>query len=237
MAKKNGVFVCRLVSALALCALILSCSNAEQDAGLSDDTPTLRNTAGALSESTVWTEEIEIDRLSAPVSAVGGISSRLNLTPLIVLAAPVAAEERVFPSLGSFGSLDTTLIPPSLREMLASFSECISKNKDADSFMAKDGLYSLALFYNDFERIFKDALALDSGAEKSAEAQEEGEEAEESAYFSSFVLGQPFLDGVYYEVPVKFFSDKATLTLSVFCVENAGSWKVDQLQIADWELF
>lgn len=266
-------FSALLFSFTALSGFLLSCSNADQDAAPADETPTLRYTANSLYESTIWTEEIETDRLSTPVSSVSGISSKLNLSPLIVLAGTQPDSSRIFPTLSAFGSLDTTLISKSLRETLTSFSDCIAKNKDADSFFSKDSLYSLALFCSDFKRIFGDCFELDkieenvkkedsqasesktaTGSKDSPDAESktaadtetpssENESAEsekpvpEKSYFSSFVFGQPFLDGIYYEVPVKFFSDKASLTLSVFCFENAGVWKIDQVQIDDWEIF
>ena len=242
---------------------MLSCSNAAQDSAPADEIPTLRYTANSLYESTIWTEEIETDRLSSQVTAVSGVSSKLNLSPLIVLAGVQSDSSRIFPNLGSFGSLDTTLISKSLRETLTSFSDCIAKYKDADSYFVKDSLYSISLFYNDFKRIFGECFELDKIDEKTktdsvssngtasssneggsdtsdSESNKSGDAepaAVEKSYFTSFVFGQPFLDGVYYEVPVKFFSDKATLTLLVFCFENAGVWKIDQIQIADWEIF
>ncbi|MBR1722376.1 MAG: hypothetical protein IJ727_07855, partial [Treponema sp.] len=114
-----------------------------------------------------------------------------------------------------------------------------------------DCIYSLALFYTDFKRIFGDCFELDkveeikndtkSESKKEAENKQESDSeknsVEEKSYFSSFVLGQPFLDGIYYEVPVKFFSKQAAMTLAVFCGEVAGSWKIDQIQICDWEIF
>lgn len=237
----------------SLAVLFFSCSNAESGGALSDETPTLRSTAASLYDSTLWTEEIEFDRLSANVSKVEGISSKLNLSPLIVSACIPAQNSQVFPSLDSFGSLDTSLIPPSLRKMLTTFSETLSKNKDADSFFVKDNLYSLALFYNDFNRIFGECFGLDKiqeekndfpapssdgkNASPSGEGSAETESVHNVLYFTSFKLGQPFLDGIFYEVPVKFFSKKATLTLSVFCFEDAGAWKIDQIQISDWEIF
>ena len=257
----------RFFSSVFFTGLLFSCSNAAQDSAAIDESPTLRYTANSLYESTIWTEEIETDRLSSQVTSVSGVSSKLNLSPLIVLAGVQSESSRIFPSLGSFGSLDTTLISKSLRETLTSFSDCIAKYKDADTFFVKDSLYSISLFYNDFKRIFGECFELDkiqenpkaesvSSDEKSASSNEnelpsskedsdsESKESEnpepaavEKSYFTSFVFGQPFLDGVYYEVPVKFFSDKATLTLSVFCFENAGVWKIDQVQIADWEIF
>lgn len=262
MNNKKG-FVFLILFSLPFLTFI-SCSNTEQENSAEEETPTLRYTANSLYESTIWTEAVELDRLTSNISAVPGVSSRINLSPLAVLASKESFSKKVFPVLGSFGSLDTTLISKSLREMLTSFSDAVSKNTPADSFMAKDCLYSLALFYTDFNKIFGDCLELnkveepvaedsaetdsnseaktEDAAESKAEPDvaEQGEspkKIEEKLYFTSYFFGQPFLDGVCYEVPVKFFCDKATLTLSVFCIENSGSWKIDQVQIADWEIF
>ena len=213
--------LCMLLFLLAF----FSCSNPVQDAEEITANSTLRYSAESLYDATEWAEEIEFDRLTASVSSVEGISARLNLSPLIVLASVPSDSTRIFPNLEGFGSLDTTLISKRLREMLTSFCECIAANKEADKFMESNCLFSLALFYEDFERIF--ASCFDFSDEQ---------DSSETAYFDSFVLGEPFLDGVYYEVPVKFFGKKANLTLCVFCFEKSSAWKIDQIQIVDWEI-
>ena len=207
---------------LCLMLILLSCSGSVPENDGAGDGQTLRHIAAGLEESVSWTAEIEPGRLTRSVSAVDGVSSRLNLSPVIMLASVPPDDSRVFPELENFGSLDTSLIPVALRSMLASFARSVCSNKDADSFMEEGCLYSLSLFYEDISRIF--AGRQGSGAEGGAEL------------FSSFRIGQPFLDGIHYEVPLKFFSDAASLTLRVFCSERDGSWRIGQIQIADWEL-
>ena len=257
MAVRIFKFTACFFSFFLISGFLFSCSNVAQDSVDADETPTLRYTAESLYASTIWTEEVEVDRLTAKVSSVNGISSRLNLSPLIVAASIPAENSSVFPTLGSFGSLDTTLISKSLRDMLSSFSDSISKYNDADSFFQKENLYSLALFYNDFHRIFGEVFELDKveepvqkPVEQKKDEQKDGQQKDEQSsedsepelppqksYFTSFIFGQPFLDGIYYEVPVKFFSDKANLTVCVFCYETSNDWKIDQIQITDWEIF
>lgn len=260
MKNKALFLLIRFFSFLVTAAFFFSCSSAVQESEQNEEKTTLRYTAESLYEATIWTEEIELDRLSSKVNSVGGISSKLNLTPLIVLASLPSESSRVYPTLKSFGSLDTTLIPKSLRTMLLSFSDNISKYKDADSFMAKESLYSLALFYTDFKKIFGECFELDKiekaltdeksdstekieenesadGSAGKTENQEEKTALPEKLYFSSFKIGQPFLEGVHYQVPLKFFGDKACLTVCVFCFEESGLWKIDQIQITDWEIF
>ncbi len=224
-------------SAFLLSFGFASCSNASQIGENFDETDTLRYTAEKLYSTTNWTEAIETDRLTASVSSVKGISSKLNLTPLILAASVPAEDSKLFPNLKNFGSLDTSLISPSLRKTLTSFCEALSKNDDgaAESFFKKENLYSLALFYIDFKRIFDQTLGISEYEKTQAEATEE--KKPEVAFFDTYMLGQPFLDGIYYEVPVLLVNKKATLTLSVFCFEDSGSWKIDQVQIADWEIF
>lgn len=200
-----------------------ACSNNLSENDGYDENSTLRYLANELDSATLWTEELEAERLTVSVSSVEGISARLNLSPLIVLASLPSDSSKIFPTLGSFGSLDTSLISKPLRSMLTSFSESIARNEDADSFFEKECLYSLAIFYSDFERIFSSCFDFNDSSKK--------------PFFSKFVFGEPFLDGVYYEVPIKFFAPEATLTLCVFCFEKAGNWQIDQVQIADWEIF
>ena len=242
MKKKTAMFCTICFAAVLFCNSLLSCSNGSQGAGVLDESTTLRSTAESLYTSTLWTEELEVDRLTAKVNAVSGISEKLNLTPLVVSARVSSDAEKIFPSLENFGSLDTTLISSPLRDMLSSFCEAVSTYEDADRFMLKESLYTLSLFYSDFERIFSTCFDFSEpqASEQTPEAGESSDEApvtEKKRFFDSFVLGQPFLDGRYYEVPVKFFSKEATMTLSVYCFEESGSWKIDQIQIADWEIF
>ena len=121
-------------------------------------------------------------------------------------------------------------------------------------------MYSLSLFYVDFKRIFDEPLGISEYEKKLAEWQKEQGETQkkessekenkdensdvknestkpEIVFFTDYVLGEPFLDGIYYEVPVLLTGKKAGLTLSLFCFEEAGIWKIDQIQIADWEIF
>ncbi|MCR4821585.1 MAG: hypothetical protein K5873_01780 [Treponema sp.] len=250
-------FTFRFFSLLVFFPLFfISCADVEKESGPAEETLTLRYTANSLYDSTLWTEALEVDRLTSSVNSIPGISSKLNLTPLIVAAGVPAEDSVVFPNLKDFGSLDTTLIPSSLRKMLESFTDSLSKYMDADSFFSKDCLYSLALFYSDFKNIFGQCFQLDKKSEEKSqnpenslkkdgadnvEDQEGGENPEEKtvleAYFTSTVIGQPFLDGIYYQIPVKFLSDKAVMTLCLFCFEENGSWKIDQIQISDWEIF
>ncbi|MBQ4378878.1 MAG: hypothetical protein II821_06750 [Treponema sp.] len=250
-----------LLTALSL-PVLFSCSNANQAGEAFDESDTLRFTAEKLYSATSWTEELETDRLTTGAGSVKGISSKLNLSPLIVAASVPSENSAVFPRLENFGSLDTSLIPSSLRTSLNSFCEAVSNNNDsaAETFFKKDSLYSLSLFYVDFKRIFDEPLGISEYEKKLAEWQKEQGETQkkessekenkdensdvknestkpEIVFFTDYVLGEPFLDGIYYEVPVLLTGKKAGLTLSLFCFEEAGIWKIDQIQIADWEIF
>lgn len=230
-----------------VCAFFFSCSNASQVEDIFDETDTLRYTAEKLYSATSWTESVETDRLTANISSVKGISNKLSLNPLTVSAAASSSENLIFPSYGSFGSLDTSLIPKSLKEMLISFCESISKNRDCDSYFKKENLYTLALFYVDFNRIFKNLLDLEpkqeqKSPENSSDSSEKSEESlpeqkNEVVFFSKYMIGEPFLDGIYYEVPVRLSNEKSWISLSLFCFEDSGQWKIDQIQISDWEIF
>ena len=241
--------------ALIFCSAVLffSCANENQiDESFSEE-DTLRFTAERLYTATNWTEEVEEGRLSASVSSVKGISRSLSLNPLIVAAS--TPENAIFPNLSSFGSLDTTLIPDELRKTLNDFCNSISTSEDgqAENFFKKENIFTLALFYNDFKRIFEDCFKINEFEKKLAdwqtEMQKNSSENSESpdsqkkskkpelVFFTKNFLGQPFLDGIYYEVPAKLLGDKASLTISLFCFEESGIWKIDQIQISDWEIF
>ena len=248
------------LSFLILGGIFVSCSNANQLNDTFDESDTLRYTAEKLYASTNWTEELETNRLSSNAATVDGISNKLSLTPLIVAASIPTEESSVFPLYGSFGSLDTTLISSSLRKTLISFCESFSSYKDesffnCESFFRSENLYSLSLFYLDFKNIFDDCFGISvlENQKNETENSEKNDELEKSdkneknetskkkekepvVFFDKIMLGQPFLDGIYYEVPAKLIGKKANLTLTIFTFEEAGIWKIDQVQISDWEI-
>ncbi len=195
--------------------LPLSCAISSEESSESEKVVTLRDEASSLESKVYWEKELEGDRLLRKIDKLDFVSTRLSLSPLVLSARTFQEGEKVYPVLDGFSSLDTSLIPQALNVMLKSFCERISRNEDADSFISKDCLYTLVLFYSDFERIF--------GGEK--------------IIFDNYAIGEPFLDGVHYEVPLKFFGKKANLTICAYCFEKSGSWSIDQILITDWEIF
>lgn len=239
--RRMEMFFCRLrayFAALSVLFLFFSCADGTKQ-NASDETPeTLRYTVETLRDSVGWTEELEGGRLSKNISSYPGVSSQLRLAPLVVAAARVDDDERIFPSLEGFGSLDTTLIPGALRKMLCDFSDAFIQDRDADSFFRAGQTYSLALFYADFSRIFSDVLVHDDGRTADFEKNEDAqEEAGKDVLFNSYLFGQPFLSGTYYQVPVRYNGEKGSLTVFVYAAQFDSRWQIDQIQIDSWDIF
>ena len=197
--------------------LFFSCSNEHSAESFFDETSTLKFQADKIINETSWTEEIEGDKLSKEISVVPGILKSVKLSPAAVLSAVHDESAQIFPYIEGFALLDSSLLPDEMQKILLDFCKAVSLGENADNYMAKNCLYSLAIFNSDFNKI----------AQKSFKKTKSG-------YFSSFLFGEPFIDGTNYQVPVRLCSASAFLDLNVFLLLETPSWKIDQIQIVKW---
>ncbi len=162
----------------------------------------MRSETERLASSFEWTTELEPARLTQKVQSEN-ISSKVKLSPLAVVASISGEDEKkVFPFIADFSSLDVSLLPDDLKKRANSFCSSLCKKENVDSFMAKDCLYSLALFYLDSEKSFpKD---------------------------EKWILGSPFIVEGGWEIPVRFGE---SFDVRLFWINENNSWKIDQIQI------
>lgn len=222
----------------------VSCSNSSVEKSPSEEFSTLKEETDSLSSKIRWTDEIEQGRLSGKVKTEG-LGSKVKASVLSVSAKKNTDSEFIYPAVSGFGSLDTTLIPLNLKEKIEEFCASFSKNGDLSSVTRKESAYNLALFYYDlasclpeYNDFFKAEPAL-SETDVPAPETESEEEAEpqvpEKNFFDFYKLGEPFIDGVNYEVPVLFGFGGRTLTLETYWTLEDSQWKLDQIQISSVE--
>lgn len=213
---------------------LFSCSTGSNEKTQSEDFTTLKAEADSISSKTTWTEEIEKGRLTDKIKTEG-LSSKVKSSVLSVSALKEDNPKFVFPSLPGFGSLDTELIPLNLKSELLKFCESFSKNDDLTSFSRKESLYNLALFYYDLSAClpeYENFFSFENDENVAAETPEkEKTETEAKKFFSSYKLGEPFIDGINYEVPVRFVSEEKILTLETYWTIENSKWTLDQIQI------
>ena len=143
---------------------------------MEEEAETLRTLSESLAESVPWTDELEGGRLSMDVSGTDGIERRVALSPLSVLAG--SEEQSVpprYPALDGFGSLDVSELPQAVKTQLDGFCAAITTDGNADSYMAPESLYSLALFYNDVAEHLAPQKQAEQEAARAKAAQQEAE--------------------------------------------------------------
>lgn len=186
---------------LTISIIFISCSNQNQNQVDEDDLGTLRYKTELLLKTFEWTEELEPKRLTE-YKSVNGISSNMRITNLSLLSHS-QNENAIYPIIQGFAPLDISLLPENLLSSAKDFCVLIAKNEDADSFMAKNCLYSLALFYS----------------------------KKNDAEYKNFLIGSPSINGTTYEIPVRFFGKKNNFDLDLFWIFEDNAWKVDQIRI------
>lgn len=193
-----------------------SCSNEVQKKKDVDISNTLRYKTEALIKNTVWTEQLEKGRLETSNSKYGNISEYLSLKKISILNnVSESSKLDIFPFIEGFGSLDLSLIPSDLYPIVKEVSNNLVKNKELDSFMAENCLYSLALFYLNLKKI---------GLNKKE--------------FDSYLIGSAFITEFSYEIPIRLFCNKEKtkfLDINLFFLNEKKTWKIDQIQISKYQ--
>jgi hypothetical protein len=219
---------------VAMAAVLLSCSNPNSGTAVDTD-GTLRSTADAIANSTEWSPELEPDLLTGKVTGADGVETTLVAGPENIFASGnEKSYEPLYPSIPGFALLDTSSLDGATLQTLDGFCTAITTGVDADSFMAKDHLYSLVLFLYDLNQT-------------------------DGPVFSSYVLGQPFKgDDDTFQCPVRFYYDSSKMPLAeqikqvngsspvgdnhksgtslspsldvyLYLVQIEGSWRIDQI--------
>lgn len=214
---------------------VTSCSNVN-NAVVDTESGTLRYTADKLDKTTTWTSELEGDRLTKKVESADGIDKTVEVDPSMIFASGnEQAYQPIYPAIPDFAVLNTSTLDESAITLLDGFCTAITKNVDADSFMAKNHLYSLVLFQYD----------LNQG---------------DKPLFSSYVIGEPFVTENAIQCPIRFYYDDSqklavassaeqvstsgaqneatekkgtvydpSLDVYLYLVKEDSSWKIDQI--------
>ena len=174
MCKKSDVGLQLKFSLLAILFVLAfaSCSNIQQMKRAEDEEQTLRELTAEMAKKVPWTGTLEGDRLTSEIGTKEGIARGVTLSPLSVI---VGGDESdilpVYPFLKDFGSLDTTLLSEDVEQTLDGFCNALRHAENADTYMAKDCLYQLALLIRDLNLVIPE-LTEEEKAEKAKAAEE-----------------------------------------------------------------
>ena len=191
---------------------LFSCSNPQNSVLTSQDN-TLRSSVQEKISKTVWTNELEPDRLKSKLNTQIGNQRIEYITPQM-LNSIKDLQPAVYPEIKGFASLDCSAMNKTLLQFVAGLCDSLCKGTDnlADYF-EPNYFYNCVFFINDI----KEAL---------------GEETESEALFDRYLICQGF-EGDLIQVPVRFYKGKETLDLSVYLTYH-GEYKVIQIEILGW---
>ena len=190
-----------------------SCSNT-QGVVLTQGEDTLRNELQGKSGKTVWSNEIEPERLSTPLN--NGVSSdnKEYITPQM-LSSIKNLQTAVYPELKDFASLDCSAMNISLISTLNNFCKDLCKGtENLQSYFNSKYFFNYVFFKNDFEPYVKELKKGD-------------------VLFERYLICKAFESRDLIQVPLRFYNKKDYIDLSVFLTYDNG-YKITQIEVIRW---
>lgn len=211
-----------LFFAFGILFFVISCSD-NQSVIVSDQGETLRAKAAAKDAETLWTREIEKERLTRTITEKDGILSSVKLNAESMIAS-LAQPTEVYPFVSGFGSLDTSLISRELQKALDAFISALSRNGSADASFAPENLFSYVIFLSDLKSGWKTHFGRDF-----PDAQ--------TPLFNSSLCASAFIDDAGAEVPVRFAFSGGSVDVLLGFEKDGETYKINNIEIRKWERF
>ncbi|MGP1458670.1 MAG: hypothetical protein ACTTKL_05105 [Treponema sp.] len=247
---------------LSSCILFLfaACSGSQGAETANFDKDTLRSLALERENKTLWTRELEAERLLQNFSAIPEIAPDIRLEPRVVAAAEFG-ERPEYPFLPGFGKLDTAGISKELLQFLEGFCASVSVWDIRAEDFADSSIFSAVLFKNDVEKSWKAVFGTafpirqvkkeaalqsdtppDSSGQSGGKDKKSGEPAPQTPkqkIFTSYIYGAPFAQDGGVLVPVRFYAKNGILDAALFIDTDLNTegeaetpnFKISQIQI------
>lgn len=230
--KKSFIF-------FVLCLLTFSCKSKKS---AFDNKGTIRSLSEQKFRETVWTDQIEKDRLTKDITIINTIDSSVRLTPQAFISSEFSqGMEVIYPSIENFGSLNVSNLDNSIKKITMEFCKNISSYKNCDELLEKQDFYEYALFIRDLKENWSQYFFVnfpepeyDEVEVKDSENQEK-EKKLKKKLFDSFIIGEPFESNSFYEVPVRFFrKGTGSVDVLLFFYFNENQWKLNQFRLRNF---
>lgn len=206
--KKIFLFV-----SLAILLCLISCSNT-QTIVLTSQEDTLRNELQIKSGKTIWSNEIEPDRLSSTLNKNISTSSRDIITPQMISTIK-ELQPAVYPEIKGFASLDCSAMNKALLSTLNDFCEQLCKGTDnLAPFFLDQYFFNYVFFKNDIEPIVEQLK-------------------KDEILFERYIICKAFENADIIQVPLRFYNNKDYIDLSVYLTYHNG-YKVTQIEVIRW---
>ena len=201
-----------LLAAIILACLV-SCSN-PQGIILTSQEDTLRNELQIKAEQTVWTNEIEPERLTSKINNKAKAADRAFISPQM-LNSIKELQPAVYPEIKGFASLDCSAMNKSLLATMNNFcTELCKGTENLQSYFYSDYFFNYVFFKNDFESIVEQLKKND-------------------VLFDRYVICKAFESQDLTQIPVRFYNNKDYVDLSVYLTYYNG-YKITQIEVIRW---
>lgn len=202
-----------LPMAFIFVVFLASCSN-PQGSVLTSQDKTLRNAVMEKNSKTVWTKEVEPDRLKAKINSPVQVQNKEYISPQM-FSSIKQLQPAVYPEIKDFASLDVSGMNKSILQTVTELCDSLCKGtENLGNFFDSEYFYNCVFFTKDLN----DLLQPDEKSEK---------------LFDRYLVCKGFEGEEIIQVPVRFYKDKETLDLSVYLTYHGG-YKVIQIEILGW---
>ena len=202
-----------LYAALIFVFFLVSCSNAQINV-LTSQEDTLRSALNDKSNKTIWTKEIEADRLSVKLNSNISVINKDIVSPQM-LGSIKDLQGPVYPEIKNFANLDCTSMNKTLLSTMDDFCKQISKSTDnLESFFVSEYFFNYVFFKTDFEEILSNFKKGDEN-------------------FDHYVICKAFESQDLTQVPVRLYNRNNFVDLSVYLTYHNG-YKITEIEVIRW---
>lgn len=212
--------------------MAVSCSSPQNTILNTADTPTLRNEIDLYEKGMRWTGELEGDLLQKDIYSFENIDRVVPLTA--ELFKIVNDNEKVYPYIENFGSLDTSSL-----EMTNGLTAYIKKFFDAANkniYTQLDDFFDEAYFFNCV--FFQYDLENDWPVEFETEFPQKLESEKDISIFNKFLIGTAFEGETLFQVPVRAYclKNKAFIDFNFYITKDEGAnYHIKEIEFTRWE--
>ncbi len=201
-----------LILGLSVLFILFSCSNS-QAIILNNQEATLRNQVVDKEKSTVWTKEIEADRLNVNINSFVNIYDRSLISPRMIQTLRNTSNP-VYPQISNLGSLDTSQMNKNLFSIVQDFCNQLKKtSEDLEAFFDPQYFFNYVFFKKDLKDIWP--------------------VKDEEELFDHYIICKAFESEDLNQVPVRLYKNQEYIDLSLFLIYHNG-YRVSQIEIIGW---
>ena len=193
--------------------LFVSCSS-PQNSVLTSQEDTLRAALNDKAGKTVWTKEIEPEKLSVKLNQNIQVINKDIITPQM-LNSIKELQPAVYPEIKGYASLDCTSMNASLLTVLNEFCEKLCKSTDElESYFVPEYFFNYVFFKADFKEIVNQFKKDDET-------------------FDRYLICKAFESENLTQVPMRFYNKNNYVDLSVYLTYHNG-YKITQIEVIRW---